>query len=257
MSPVVLLLKLAEEKGVIASVRGQKMDRHGWGRVAPYRDYLRGLKFTSLPGPDGQYWPGLPSCILSLVPIWTSHETVISASNDRFPATKSLEDTGRIFRREQLSALHQSCTKAVFERIQELEEASKRFKRGWKTKKQKSRTCENSTTAEEEYYMTEDDYNLLVRRCEVVPVHLPGILATWSPCGEYMPPCLLDYWRFRTLRPPRAEIMDQRHWSLNEHKERVMKKRVWATDSCAEWAAFLQLASVKNSEVSVIEPRWW
>lgn len=106
-------------------------------------------------------------------------------------------------------------------------------------------------------YMTEKTYNSAVKKCGVIPVHLPGILATWSPKGNYMPPCLLDYCRFRSLRPPRAEMLDQNDWTKDEQNECVIKKGIWGSDSCAEWAAFLQLANVLKDEVSVTEASSW
>lgn len=72
-----------------------------------------------------------------------------------------------------------------------------------------------------------------------------------------MLPCLIDYGRFRTLRPPKAEDLDQKDRQMNERGEWIIKKQVYGVDSCAEWAAFLQLSSLDNSKVSVLNSNVW
>lgn len=83
-------------------------------------------------------------------------------------------------------------------------------------------------------------------------------MASWTPLGKYKPACLLDYCRFHMLRPPKAEEQEQNGWWKIKVKgagqvtreKRVTGKKVWGTDSCAEWAAFLELAKVSTATVT-------
>lgn len=114
--------------------------------------------------------------------------------------------------------------------------------------------------SEAEWNMTENDYKSTVKKCQVKPVHLPGILTTWSPKGDYIPSCLLDYCRFRTLRPPMAEFLDQCDWTQEDKQsvpEWILRKKIWAVDSCPGWAAFLQLASASKNNVTMAKASSW
>lgn len=93
-SPIVLLLKLAVDKGDISF----DQEQDDWGRLWSVRQFLQSLDLKKNKEDDELYWPGLPSCIVSIVPVWTSHQIVISASNDRFFITKALQKRGRAFR---------------------------------------------------------------------------------------------------------------------------------------------------------------
>jgi hypothetical protein len=66
----------------------------------------------------------------------------------------------------------------------------------------------------------------------------PAIVATQSPQGGYYPPCLLDYYRFRILRPPMAEFRDHEQWTQDEKGTWVLNNSVWGANSCAEWAGY-------------------
>jgi hypothetical protein len=248
LSPVVLLLKLAEKSDAISFDRSKEWCQPGWGPLASFRTYLQGLKFKDCMDKDISYWPGLPSCILSLVPVWwTSHPAaVISASNDRFPATRALNELANRLRDEQLLKLRNSCAELVQKRIRELETSSPKFKAKYEDKMKSNHTP---------YYPTEDEYNSMLCQSQVRPVHLPGILATWSPWGKYKPSCLLDYCRFRTLKPPLAESSDQA-WESQKGKW-IIRKYVYGTDSCAEWAAFLELASVDKKKAVIRKASEW
>jgi hypothetical protein len=123
---------------------------------------------------------------------------------------------------------------------------STKFKERYDTWEKKRKNVNMSKG--QQHNMTEKEYDSLVRETQVTPVHLPGILASWSPDGLYKPACLLDHCRFRAHRPPTAERIEQKY---------VLTKRVFDIDSCAEWAAYLQIASVRNNMVSVIEASPW
>ena len=247
-SPIVLLLKLAEESNCFSFAQKEECYQRQWGRLASFRQYLDGLRFQdSNTGPDRSYYPGLPSCILSLAPIWTSHESVISASQDRFEAIESLRDISHSLRTNQVQFLHDQCIPEVQIRIKALKEASKTFCRCYK----------NSASVKNNQYITETEYHLAVMKSKVIPVHFPGMFATWSPTGRYMPSCLLDYCRFRSLRPPMAEKLDQEDWVKIKQDTWIIKKKMWGISSCAEWAALLQLAHTSNNNVDVTEASLW
>lgn len=129
LSPIVLLLKLAEEVKAFSFAQREEWKQPDWGRLTSFREYLEGLQLRSSRGRDKHYYPGLPSCILSLIPVWTSHEAVISASNDNFEATGNLRAMGHTLRSNQLCTLRERCTSRVQKRIQDLEKASIKFKK--------------------------------------------------------------------------------------------------------------------------------
>ena len=244
ISPVVLLLKLANERGEISF----EQEQNDWGRLGSVRQYLQSLNLKEHTGEEERYWPGMPSCILSIVPVWTSHQTVISASNDRFLATKVLHKRGRGFRTARLSSMQASCTPAVRDRVTGFMSNSNRFKQNYGTLR----------TVLDMGYITEDEIADLKWRSGLMRTHLPGVMASWSPPGTYKPTCLLDYCRFHMLRPPKAEELEQKGWwniNRKDRARRVTDKGVWDTDSCAEWAAFLELAS--NCTATVTAATQW
>lgn len=241
-SPVVLLLKMAVQSNAISFASNEKMGHHKWGRLKSFHEYLHGLKFKETRG-HKKYWPGLPGCILSLVPIWTDNDMVISASNDRFDQIPKLANNARNSRDEYLNKLLQSCSGKARNRIEKLKSTSDQF------------VTEHRKDIRGD--VTIYQYESLVRRSKIRPVHLPGILAAWSPQAFYMPACLLDHCRFLTLRPRAAEDADQKDWYCDEQENWYTTKKIYTSDSCAEWDAFLQLASAQNSEMKVTDPDFW
>jgi hypothetical protein len=73
ISPIVLLLKLANDKGDMSF----DQEQNDWGRLWSVRKYLISLNLKEHLAEEEKYWPGMPSCILSIVPVWTSHQIVI------------------------------------------------------------------------------------------------------------------------------------------------------------------------------------
>jgi len=192
----------------------------------------------------------MPSCILSIVPVWTSHQIVISASNDRFLVTRALHKMGRVFRTARLNKIRASCTDAVGEMVTDFMSSSNKFK--WEYEASK-------TVFEEKGYIDEHEIADLKQKSRLMRIHLPGIVASWSPPGTYKPACLLDYCRFHMLRPPKAEELEQNGWWKIKVKDkagrvtgekRVTNKKVWDIGTCAEWAAFLELAKVSTATVT-------
>lgn len=244
ISPIVLLLKLANDKGDISF----DQEQNDWGRHCSVNKYLKSLNLKSNPAEEEKYWPGIPSCILSLVPVWTSHQIVISASNDRFLVTKALHKRGRAFRTARLDEMKASCTDTVREKISKLMSSSNKFKQKY----------EAPETVLQKGCIEKDKIADFKQESGLMRTHLPGIMACWSPPGTYKPACLLDYCRFHMLRPPKAEKLEQNDWKNIEVKGKDGKlrkksftvKKFWDTDSCAEWAAFLELAKVSTATVT-------
>lgn len=248
-SPLVLLLKLAVKVKSISFAQKQIPNQPEWGRFVSFRSYLQGLNFRSSTRRNGEYYPGLPSCILCFVPIWTTHEVVISASDDSFWWNDHLHQASHAMRKKQLQSWHDQCTAQIQARTQHLNEASKRLQKaynGWLRSQPKTKRTY---------------YDSMVQDCGIIPAHFPGMLATWTPGGKYKPSCFLDSCRFHTFRPPMADILDgiwtriptgggQSEWT-------TPTKKIWGIDGCAEWAAFLQLASVSNNNIDVTDASLW
>ena len=231
ISPIVLLLKLANERRSIVFDE----ERNDWGRLWSIREYLQSLKLKKHTAEEESCWPGIPGCILSIVPVWTSHQIVISASNDRFLVNKALYKKGRASRIAHLSRMQADCTAAVQERITNFMSCSNKFKQIYEASKK--------------VHIYEHDIAAWKRESGLSRIHLPGVVATWTPLGIYKPACLLDYCRFHILRPPKAEETEQKCW-WEKARKRVTDKQVWETETCAEWAAFLELASVSTATVT-------
>ncbi len=250
ISPIVLLLKLGNDRGDISF----DQEQNDWGRLWSLPQYLASLNLKKHQAEQEEYWPGIPSCILSIVPVWTSHQIVISASNDKFVVTRALHRKGRAFRTARLNEMKRSCSDAVREKVTNLMSSSNRFKQEY----------EASETVSHKGYIEENEIADFKQKSGLMRTHLPGIVASWSPPGAYKPACLLDYSRFHMLRPPKAEVLEQKGWWRIKVKDetgqftrekRVTNKKVWDIDSCAEWAAFLELA--KDSTATVTEASQW
>lgn len=140
----------------------------------------------------------MPSCILSIVLVWTSHQIVISASNDRFLVTKNLHKKGRAFRTARLNEMKTSCTDAVREKVTNFMSSSNEFKQEY----------ESSKTVLQKGYIEENEIRDFKQKSRLMRIHLPGIVASWSPPGAYKPACLLDSCGFHMLRPPKAEVLE-------------------------------------------------
>ena len=249
-SPIVLLLKLGNDRGVISF----DQEQNDWGRLWSLRQYLASLNIKKHQAEQENYWPGMPSCIISIVPVWTSHKIVISASNDRFLATETLHKKGRAFRTAHLNEMKTSCTDAVREKVTNFMSSSNEFKQEY----------ESSKTVLQKGYIEENEIRDFKQKSRLMRIHLPGIVASWSPPGAYKPACLLDSCGFHMLRPPKAEVLEQNGWWRIKVKDetgqvtsekRVTDKKVWDIESCAEWAAFLELAQI--STATVIEASQW
>ncbi|KAI2601811.1 hypothetical protein GGR54DRAFT_53070 [Hypoxylon sp. NC1633] len=65
-----------------------------------------------------------------------------------------------------------------------------------------------------------------------IPFTLQGMLATWTPTGEYMTSCLLDRFRFQVQKPQMGVRL--------ENAREDSRRRLYGLQSCAEWIGFLK-----------------
>lgn len=128
-SPLVLLLSLAIEKGEISvsdprkdcsPLEEQKSGGHDWGVLRGFLDYLRQFEFQTLQtprNPKSSYWPGLPFCIMALVPFEDSHQSKhrisVSATLDRldYDLTVQLSTCIYVKREKRLQNFEALCNK--------------------------------------------------------------------------------------------------------------------------------------------------
>ena len=109
-SPIILLLKLAEEIGDIFFTEGQPQERmaknHDWGRLASFKTYLKQLCLKSIPTDGHPYWPGIPSCIMALHTKWNDTGVVISTTVDKYLV--SIDLCGAVKHGQNMLAVFQS-----------------------------------------------------------------------------------------------------------------------------------------------------
>lgn len=240
-SPLVHLLYLAIEKRKIPFSREQQPKEQNWGRLGAFPDYLRELEFKSLGhGTPERYWPGVPTCLMISVPVWTSgaeYRVSISASPDKFKHAEGLLRICWDHRKDRLKKLEASCRGDALVGIRSLRGFSKdllnpvRWESLFKDLK------------EIEFNWTQSN----LKPDNRVPVYLPVIISTWNPAGEYLPACGLDRLRFSILRPPEAEKKEQ--WS----RQKAFKSTdtMPTADSCAEWDGFVDFISrPEHQEIS-------
>lgn len=253
-SPFILLLKLAEVKNRFRFETIQNDDI--WGQHASFLDYLKdlGARLKRIRVLDGKsqavYWPGVPSCVmlhvLALGPAASSaakqvllEETsegkgaqahalqpshvIISTSNDRYDMDYQLYSKWRDNRIASYKYWAEKLPVPVKQKLDKLLYISMRFE-DWH-RDSKNRANANGIISE---FRRSGKVDL-----KDIPAHLPGILATWTPRGEYMPSCLLDYFRFFVRKPLAAEEFESR----TTEGERLLYNRT----SCAEWTGFVEL----------------
>lgn len=237
-SPLVHLLYLAIEKKKLLFDREQQPKEQNWGRLGAFPDYLRELEFKSLGhGTSERYWPGVPTCLMISVPIWTSeaeYSVSISASPDKFKYVKKLLENCWDHRRDRFKQLEQSCGEDARVRVKRLRRFSKKLLHKY----------ESLFNDLDEMQFNWTPSNL--KPDSHVPVYFPVISSTWTPAGEYLPACGLDRLRFSILRPPEAEKEEQRA------RQRPFNFTAMPTEeSCAEWDGFIDFMSrPEHREVS-------
>ena len=132
-SPLVLLLSLALEDGTPSTSDPRGKGKHStnsdargqdWGRLSGFLDYLSQLEFKTYKTEIvGSYWPGLPKCIMALIPLEIAEQNefkiMISASLDKFEHDATQDLKGLILDRrvQRLQCLETKCSKSRQEQI--------------------------------------------------------------------------------------------------------------------------------------------
>ena len=245
-NPLTLLLSLAIEQGAITDSRETKSGNDNWGRLGKFRDYLEGLDFKSSTNKKGtQYWPGLPYCVMALIPIWSpknKYKISVAASSDQFEFLGALSEHAFKCRKARMKCLRKSLDEETQERIDEMINFSKTLR----DNPYSETLWMDSRKLQEDADATEKNFLYSLKPCDLKqhkdwPVYLPVVISTWKPNGEYMRACALDRVRFIASRPPAAE--------RKENIPRYMKKPTGNSESqaseipsetgCAEWVGFL------------------
>ena len=216
---LVLLLRLAIDKGRVHfdRLQPQAKAKDDWGQTASLKSYLKSLRIKPLP--NFNHYPGVPQCIMVLAPIWHRFEPVITSSTDKYVLSTLLMLKAENHRACLLEEYRTGCK----------EEALKRVDAVWKRSVELMEWAGNNLDYEQaalHAFLKKGDPK------KDLPVHFPGMVATWGPTSSYMPSCLLDFCRFRAHKPLAAEAAE-----LNTHR-----RTAFGTDTCAEWAAFLMCA---------------
>ena len=257
-NPLTLLLSLAIEKGDIRDDRETQSEENNWGRLGNFHGYLKSLEFKfSTNKEHTQYWPGLPYCVMALIPIWCPKEKYkisVSASPDQFPYLPAMNIFAFNRRKDRMESLRKSCHDKTNKRIDEMIEFSKTLRGDHYSEKL---WMDSSKLQEDANYDKHNNrlyswkpYDL--KSHKDWPVYLPVVVSTWKPDGQYLRACPLDRVRFITLRPPAAERAEtttrQRKKSSKESKSN--DSEIPAETSCAEWMGFLNWISQQEDSTA-------
>ncbi|KAI9888235.1 MAG: hypothetical protein M1814_000940 [Vezdaea aestivalis] len=208
-NPLVLFLKLALESGEY---------RRNLGGIQK----LLNLLSLSPVGNYSKYFPGMPSCVFALQR--DGHDLIISATRDKYQEKSALEFTSRDLWQSQLVRQEKRCSEFNSGQVQQLKTLSKDFSDVIKTEgvsKDLHVQVNHLTFCKFLKDRAEDQGQSRI--------DFTGTAASWQANGSYKPSCLLDHYRFKTNRP------------LGNRKPTTA---VWGPTSCAEWFAFLELASL-------------
>ena len=163
-SPLVLLLSLALEIGEITASDPRENNKQSglkntkgqdWGRLSGFLDYVKELNFKSYTKQEKQsskYWPGLPYCVMALVPLGDFYqqksEILLSASPDKFDylGTQGLQNLLLEKRAKRLAKLESLCNSNEKNQILSARSYSRKIK-AWNDKKAeleetKKQSCE-------------------------------------------------------------------------------------------------------------------
>ncbi|KAI1109530.1 hypothetical protein F5Y14DRAFT_455966 [Nemania sp. NC0429] len=242
-SPLVLLLTLALENlgtrpelSINIDLPEDSDTSQNWGRLWCFREYLRNCGFSAMePNRGTKYWPGLPHCIMTSLPLWTAD-------------VKKWRTTTQKLRKARLGNIEERCGASSKAQIRRARDFSRALARddSW-----------------EHYLRTGIDQQIDPRNlssCDIgprhqIPIYLPVLACVWTPDGEYKNACLLDRLRFSFLRPPEAE----RQEIINREKERREEEERWKGQqrvriapeaaACAEWDGYMNIVGLLNGGV--------
>ena len=131
-SPLALLLSLAIDQGAISDLRETNPKMENWGRLGAFPDYLASLGFKrSTQKKDVEYWPGLPTCVMTFIPIWSPNvncKTLVSATADKFEFIPKIGKYAWNCRKRWMYLLKEQIDKQLHGRIDAIMDFSKMLK---------------------------------------------------------------------------------------------------------------------------------
>lgn len=245
-NPLTLLLSLAVEKGAISDSRETKSEDDNWGRLGKFRDYLKGLDFKSSTNKKNtQYWPGLPYCVMALIPIWSPKEKYkisVAASSDQFEFLGAMNKHAFKCRKDRMKCLRRSLDEETQKRIDNMRDFSKTLREN----PYSETLWMDSSKLQEDADATQDNLLYSLKPCDLKqhkdwPVYLPVVISTWKPNGEYLRACPLDRVRFIASRPPAAEKKEiiPRKMKKTNGESKFEASAIPTETGCAEWVGFL------------------
>lgn len=183
-SPIVHLLCLALERSAVSYSREVRLQGENWGRFGSFPNYLKKLKLKDWDDEnDVQYWPGVPTCVMTYVPIWApqiEYQVSISASPDRFAYAHETRKNLWKRRGRRLNQLREQCDKSIIALI----DAVKLFPKELGIESNWDKLF-NSNGLDPHSWRPHD-----LKPHDSVPVYLPIIVSTWKPNGHYLRACL-------------------------------------------------------------------
>lgn len=259
-SPLTLLLSLAIEKKKISDSRETQSGKHNWGRLGAFPSYLESLSFKrSTSKKDTEYWPGLPTCVMALIPIWahqTEYKISVSASADLFEFSAGLKEYAYLRRMNRMKHLRRPFDKNTQNRIDSMTNFSKKFRENpyseelWGDSEMLQKNANAKKSDSENPLYSLKAHNL--KQHKDWPAYLPVVVSTWKPDGRYLRACPLDRVRFTFLRPPAAEIAENNPQKLskaqreNKSVDRQLIANIPSERSCAEWEGFITWISQQD-----------
>jgi hypothetical protein len=237
-SPLLLHLYLAMDTSRILLSREREQGGQKWGRLSAFPEYLCQLKLMQYESvKTGRYWPGLPSCLMTFFPVsatGNNFKVSLAASLDKVESLRRLSSHYRTNRYARWTSLKDSCDTNTQQRIEATEIFSKTLSniKEWETLFMEPRKLSFKNWAPHH-----------LRSHAHVPVYLPIVAATWTPTGVYKPACALDSIRFRFLRPPEAEKIEN---ALRLKLE--TNTNIPTFNGCAEWDGFISIMAQQKEE---------
>ncbi|KAJ2984007.1 hypothetical protein NUW58_g6154 [Xylaria curta] len=264
-SPLVLLLTVALENGEIplrllshTDPQGHTGDGLNWGKLWYFPRYLEACKFQSTPDDNGvKYWPGLPHCVMTSLPIQTIDNTggaLVSASVDKIIRADEFQKEAKNLRRRRFGRLRSECPDNVRNQIDFVKGFSEQLFSAF-NRDPGSPGTPNINEVRERYLQSRstncdarDLQSYDLQPGYQLPVYLSIVASVWTPDGKYKPACFLDRLRFCVLRPPEGEkqeneITEQMNRRRYRGEQNSSKFSIPAATACAEWDAFITIFS--------------
>lgn len=145
--------------------KGKKDD---WSRLASVKSYLKSLELKTIKNDGPEYWPGIPSCIMTLYMQGDGMDVIMSSTADKFRFSLNLAEAALQRHTNLLSSYHHHHFEEAQKRVNAVEQFSNDLM--IKTENDKGYTREEL----KQILATLDSKTS-------IPVKLSGLLATWAP----------------------------------------------------------------------------